>query len=88
MVTNKDEAKTMTEHISCDLNANAIVQHVILIKKGIVKHVNVNVKIIISVKNSIRNSPWQSANVEAFAEVYLRFLVSALAKKKNAEATE
>ena len=30
--------------------ANAIVQHVIQIKNGIMKHVNVNVKIIISAK--------------------------------------
>ena len=34
----------------------------------------------------IRNSPRQSVNAEAFAEAYLRFLVSASAKKKNAEA--
>ena len=32
------------------LNANSIVQHVIQIKNGIIKHANVNVKIIISVK--------------------------------------
>ena len=31
-------------------NANSIVQHVIQIKNGIIKHANVNVKIIISVK--------------------------------------
>ena len=31
---------------------------------------------------SIRKSPWQSANVEGFAEAYLCFLVSASAKKK------
>ena len=30
------------------VNANSIVQHVIQIKSGITKHVNVNVKIIIS----------------------------------------
>ena len=35
------------------VNANSIVQHVIQIKNGIVKHVNGNVKIIISVKNII-----------------------------------
>ena len=34
MITNKNEAKTMTEHISCDC-ANAIVQHVIQNKNGI-----------------------------------------------------
>ena len=30
---------------------------------------------------SIRNSPWQSANVEAFAKAYICFLVSASTKK-------
>ena len=35
--------------------------------------------------SNIQNSPQQSANAEAFPEVYLCFLVSALAKK-NAEA--
>ena len=35
----------------------------------------------------IQNSPRQSANAEAFAKAYLRFLVSASAKK-NAEAIE
>ena len=33
------------------LNANSIVQHVIQIKKGIMKHVNVSGKIIIRAKN-------------------------------------
>ena len=32
MITNKDEAKAITEHISYDLNANSMVQHVIRIK--------------------------------------------------------
>ena len=32
------------------VNPNSIVQHVIQIKNGIIKHVNVNVKIIISPK--------------------------------------
>ena len=53
MITNKNEAKTMTRHISCGYNGNSIVQHVIQIKNGIMKHVNVNVKIIISVKKII-----------------------------------
>ena len=35
------------------VNANSIVQHVIQIKKGIIKQANVNVKIIISVKKII-----------------------------------
>ena len=32
------------------LNANSIAHHVIQIKNGIIKHVNVNVKIIMSAK--------------------------------------
>ena len=35
------------------VNANSIVQHVIQIKNGIIKHVNVNVKIIVSAKEII-----------------------------------
>ena len=43
MITNKNEAKTMTKHISRDCKCNSIVQHVIQIKNGITKHVNVNI---------------------------------------------
>ena len=35
------------------VNANSIVQYVIQIKNGIIKHVNVNIKIIISEKKII-----------------------------------
>ena len=35
------------------VNANSIVQHVIQIKNGIMKHVNVNINIIISAENII-----------------------------------
>ena len=35
------------------VNANSIVQHVIQIKNGIIKHLNVNVKIIMSAKKII-----------------------------------
>ena len=35
------------------VNANSIVQHVIQIKNGIIKHVNVNVKIIVHAKKII-----------------------------------
>ena len=35
------------------VNANSIVQHVIQIKNGIMKHVNVNVKIIVHTKKII-----------------------------------
>ena len=46
MITNINEAKTMTKHISSDyqFNTNSIVQHMIQIKNGIMKHVSVNVK--------------------------------------------
>ena len=33
------------------VNATSIVQHVIQIKNGLIKHVNVNLKIIVSAKN-------------------------------------
>ena len=32
---------------------------------------------------SVRNSPWQSVNAKAFAETYLCFLVSVLAKRNE-----
>ena len=35
------------------VNANTIVQHVIQIKTGIIKHANVNVKVIVSTKKII-----------------------------------
>ena len=35
------------------VNANSIVQHVIEIKNGIIKHVNVNVKIVVRAKSII-----------------------------------
>ena len=35
------------------LNANSIVQHVTQIKNGIIKHVNVNVNVIVSAKKII-----------------------------------
>ena len=54
MITNKDEAKEMTEHIfHVTVNANSIVQHVFQVKNGIIKHVSMNVKIIANVKKII-----------------------------------
>ena len=35
------------------LNANSIVQYVVQMKKGIIKNVNVNIKIIVDAKNVI-----------------------------------
>ena len=51
-ITNKNEAKAMIEHISCDCKCK-FNQHVIQIKNGIIKHVNVNAKIIAHTKNII-----------------------------------
>ena len=53
MIAIKNEAKVMTIHISVIVNANSITQHVIQTKNVIIKHLNVNVKTILSVKNII-----------------------------------
>ena len=50
MITNKNKAKTKNLVI---VNVKSIVQHVIQIKNGIIKHVNVNVKMIINAKEII-----------------------------------
>ena len=50
MITNKDEAQQRFRVI---VNANSIVQHKIQIRNGIIKHANVNVKVIISAKRII-----------------------------------
>ena len=47
------------------VNANLVVQHVIQIKNGIIKQVNVNVKIIVSAENII---------VEILAYVFVRMV--------------
>ena len=46
MITNKDEAKSMTEIFNLFVNASSIVQHVIQNKHGTTKHVHMNVKIV------------------------------------------
>ena len=51
MITNENEAKTMTKHISCDCkckfnSATCKIQ----INNGIMKHFNVSVKIIVHAK--------------------------------------
>ena len=43
----------MTEHIYVIVNANLIVLYVIQIKYGIMKHVNVNMQIVVSAKKII-----------------------------------
>ena len=50
MITNKNEAKEISKHISCDGKSKFIVQHAIQIKNWVMKHVIVNVKIIVSTK--------------------------------------
>ena len=50
MITNKNEARAMAKHISCDCKCKFSSTIVIQIKIGIIKHVNENVKIIISAK--------------------------------------
>ena len=47
MITKKNQAITMTNDFHMIANANSIIQPVIQIKHGIMKHVNVNLKIII-----------------------------------------
>ena len=53
MITNKNEPKTMTNIFHVIVNANSIVQHVIQVKNGIMKHVNVNVKINVHARKII-----------------------------------
>ena len=53
MITKRKEAKTLIKYISMVSNSNFIVQQVIQIKSGIMKHVNVNVKTIVRAKKFI-----------------------------------
>ena len=48
---NKNEAKNMAIHNLCD--SNSIVQYVIQIDNGIIKHVNLSVEIIVHAKKII-----------------------------------
>ena len=45
MITKKNQAIAMTKDFHMIANASSIMQHVIQIKIGIMKHVNVNLKI-------------------------------------------
>ena len=54
MIINKNEAKAMAEHISCECKCKLNSKHVVRIKNGIIKHVNVNVKIIVSSKKIVK----------------------------------
>ena len=53
MITNENIAKAMRKHISCDCKCKFKSKNVIQIKIGIIKHVNVNVKSIMSAKKII-----------------------------------
>ena len=49
MIAKKDEAKAMTEHISCDCKCKS--NRTKCMKNGIIKYANVNVKVTIIVEN-------------------------------------
>ena len=53
LITNKDEARAMTEHISCTCKCKFNITTCNSHKNGIIKHANVNVKIIVNVKKII-----------------------------------
>ena len=53
IITRTNEAKTLVNIFHVIVNTNSIEQHVIQISNGILKHVNVNVKIIVSAKKII-----------------------------------
>ena len=53
VIINKSETKTISNVFYVIVNANSIVQHVIQIINGIIKHVNVHVKTIIIAKKII-----------------------------------
>ena len=52
IITKKNEAKTVKKHSSC-VNANSVAKYVIPITNWIIKHINMEVKIIVSAKNNI-----------------------------------
>ena len=53
MLINKNKAKKWQSIFPVTINANSIVQNVIQTKNGIIKHVNMNVKIIVHAKKII-----------------------------------
>ena len=50
MITNKNEAKKWQNIFHVIVNENSLVQHIIQIKNGIMKHANLNKKIIAHAK--------------------------------------
>ena len=61
----KNEAESTAKHTSCDCESKFSSTYVILIKSGVIKCVNVNVKIIASAKKII---------VEILAHVFVRMV--------------
>ena len=53
MIPNKNETKTMTKYISCDCKCKFNTTTWIQTKNVIIKHVNVNVKLIVHVKKKL-----------------------------------
>ena len=53
MITNKNEAKAMTKHTSCDCKYKSNSRKCNSNQNGIIKHFNVNVKIIVHAKKII-----------------------------------
>ena len=53
IITNKNETEAMTEHILCNCKCKFNSTIGIQIKNGIIKHVHLNVKIIVHVKKII-----------------------------------
>ena len=92
MITNKNEAKAMTEHINVILNSNSIIQHVIQIKNGIIKYVNVNVTILVCAKKIIveKIKYFKSITDTSVTKCDLIIIVldNLLAKKTNTIATK
>ena len=71
MITERNKAKKWRNILHVIVNANSIVQNVIQIKNGIIKHANVNVKIIKIAKNiivrilvQVSNSKYQKSIVD------------------------
>ena len=72
MITNKNEAKVMTEHTSCDCKCKFNSEICNSNKNGIIKHVNLNVKIVLSAKKVI---------VGILAHIFVRIVRTASIQK-------
>ena len=53
MITNKNEAKAMKKIFHVVVNSNSMVQHIIQLNNRVIKHVDVNVKVLAYTKKSI-----------------------------------